>query len=100
MRALLGLLLLVALVGGGWAFNEARKEVKYLCFNFAAGVPTDRVLSQLGTGEFLRYSLYGAPQGSRIVVDSLYTLTLHRCVIELDARGEVITASAGFAVPF
>ena len=76
--------------------NEARKEVKYLCGNFGAGVSNESVLRQLGTGEFLRYSIYASPEGSRIIVDSLYTGTLYRCVIDLDANGKVIEATAGF----
>ncbi len=96
MKSLVGLVLLIALGAGGFYVNEARKEIKYLCGNFVLGVSNDSVLSQLGTGEFLRYSIYASPQGSRIVVDSLLTATLYRCVIDFDADGKVINASAGF----
>ncbi len=100
MRTLISVALLSGLAAGVFYFNEARKEVKFLCANFGAGVSDSSVLSQLNTGDFLRFSMVGSEQGTRLVVDSLYTLTLHRCVIELDARGRVITAYAGFALPF
>ncbi len=96
MKLLLGLVVLLALGAGGFVVNEARKEVKFLCGNFGVGASNDSVLRQLGTGDFLRYSIYSSPQGSRIIVDSLYTATLYRCVIDLDANGKVIEAVAGF----
>lgn len=100
MKGLLGLVVLVALAGGGWVFNEARKEVKYLCGNFGAGVTQDSVLSQLGTGEFLRYEMIGGPDGTQVIVDSLYTLNTYRCIILVNHRGQVLHAEAGFHSPF
>jgi hypothetical protein len=100
MRGLLGLVLLVALGAGGWIFNEARKEVKFLCGNFGLGVTQDSVLSQLGTGDFLRYEMVGGPDGTAVIVDSLYTLNTYRCTILLNHSGQVLHAEAGFHLPF
>ena len=92
MRGLLILVLLLLLIGGGFVWNEARKEVVYLCGNFGAGVRQDSVLRQLGTGEFLRFQIDGSAEGSRIVVDSAYNLSMFRCEIDLDANGRVVQA--------
>ncbi|MDJ0879624.1 MAG: hypothetical protein QNI86_13490 [Halieaceae bacterium] len=96
MKSFIGLVLLVALAVGGFFANEARKEIKYLCGNFVLGVSDQSVLSQLSTGDFLRYSIYASPEGSRIIVDSLLTAGLYRCVVDFDAGGKVINASVGF----
>lgn len=92
MKGLVILLLLLTLAAGGFVWNEARKEVVYLCGNFSAGVSQDSVLQQLGTGQFLRYQIDAWPEGSRIVVDSLYSSSLFRCEIDLDGNGRVLRA--------
>jgi hypothetical protein len=74
-------------------WNEARKEVVFLCGNFTAGVTQASVEKQLATGHFLRYRREPAVLGSRIVVDSAYTLGAHRCTIELDPGGVVRRAA-------
>jgi len=86
--AVAGVLVLAGLVAA-LVWNEARKEVVFLCGNFTAGVTLDSVEQQLATGHFLRYRRVPAVMGSRIVVDSAYTLGAHRCTIELDSRGVV-----------
>lgn len=91
------LLALVLLLVAALAWNEARKEVVFLCGNFSEGVTEASVVRQLQTGQFLRYRQEGTPGGSRIVVDSPYTLGLHRCTIELDAGGTVVRAGVGSA---
>ena len=82
-------LLVVAGLAAVLVWNEARKEVVFLCGNFTAGVTRGSVEQQLGTGHFLRYRREPAVMGSRIVVDSAYTLGAHRCTIELDPGGVV-----------
>lgn len=81
--------LVLAGLAAALVWNEARKEVVFLCGNFTAGVTSDNVERQLATGHFLRYRREPAPMGSRIVVDSAYTLGAHRCTIELDMDGVV-----------
>lgn len=100
MRGFFSLVLLVALAGGVWVFNEARKEVKFLCGNFGTGVTQDSVLSQLGTGDFLRYEMIGGPDGTAVIVDSPYTLNTYRCTILINHQGQVLHAEAGFQLPF
>ena len=41
---------------------------------------------------FLRYQIDAWPEGSRIVVDSLYSSSLFRCEIDLDGNGRVLRA--------
>ena len=86
-----GLVVLV-LLAGGLVWNEARKEVVYLCGNFTAGVKEASVLRQLDTGHFLRYHREPAVMGSRLVVTSPYDPGRARCVIELDGYGTVRAA--------
>ena len=88
LGAVAGVLVLAGLAAA-LVWNEARKEVVFLCGNFTEGVTRGSVEQQLATGHFLRYRLEPAVMGSRIVVDSAYTLGAHRCTIELDARGVV-----------
>lgn len=70
--------------------NEARKEIFYLCENFAPGVARDSVIRQLDTGEFLRYEARTLPGGQRLLIDSAYTFGAHRCIVDLDATHSVI----------
>ena len=70
-------------------WNEARKEVVFLCGNFGAGVSEKHVRRQLDTGHFLRYHTEDGPAGRRIVADSPLTLGLYRCVVEIDSSGMV-----------
>ena len=95
-RLAVGLSPLLVLGAVGLLVNESRKEIKHLCGNFVLGVSNQSVLTQLSTGEFLRYSIEASPAGSRIVVDSLLTATLYRCVVDFDADGLVISASVGY----
>lgn len=84
----------MSVVAAGWfVWNEARKEVVFLCENFTPGVAGESVRRQLDTGQFLRYRQRVTDVGSRIVADSAYTLGLHACVIELDRNDRVTTAS-------
>ena len=70
-------------------WSEGRKEVVFLCGNFAPGVTEQSVLRQLETGEFLRYRQRVSDTGSRIVADSAYTFGIHTCAIELSPDNRV-----------
>ena len=85
-------LVILALLVGGFVWNEARKEVVYLCGNFTAGVKEASVLQQLETGHFLSYHREPAVMGSRLVVSSPYDFDRTRCVIEVDGQGTVRVA--------
>lgn len=78
----LGLLALV------FVWNEARNEVFYLCGNFAPGVTEQSVMTQLDTANLLRIER----SGNRITADSLFTLGMHKCVIDIDESGVVADA--------
>ena len=69
---------------------ESRKEIKFLCGNFSKGVSELSVRQQLDTGNLLRYFTESSPYGSRIIVDSAYSLSMYKCVIDLDEKGIVI----------
>ena len=94
-KALLGTLaglVILALLVGGFVWNEARKEIVYLCGNFTAGVNEASVLEQLDTGRFLSYHREPAVMGSRLVVTSSYDPGRARCIIQLDKYGTVRAA--------
>ena len=80
--------ILVALV----YWNEARKEIVYLCGNFGKGVSEQSALEQLDTGNFLRYSRNALSSGSRIEVDSSFYFAFYRCTIDFDLDGKVVNA--------
>ena len=72
-----------------FAWNEARKEVVFLCGNFTPGVSEESVVRQLDTGHFLRQTREAGLKGSRITVDSTWNFGVYRCVIELGEDGLV-----------
>ena len=90
MIASLGALFLSALAVFVW--NEARKEIFFLCGNFMAGMSEESVVRQLDTGNFLRSRREAGASGSRIIADSRYNLGAYSCYIELDREGVVAQA--------
>ncbi len=88
IRIIIVLTAIVAFLAGFY-WNEARKEVAFLCENFEKGVSEQSVIRQLETGNFLRYHTKKTPSGKRIVVDSVYNLSMYKCIIDLDVEGKV-----------
>lgn len=91
-KVLLGVSLSLVLAIFGLVWNEARKEVVFLCGNFQPDVAEASVLSQLDTGHFLRYRVEDLPASRRIVADSLYNFSIYQCVVEIDREGRVTSA--------
>ena len=89
----LATVVMLAVVSASFFWNEARKEVVYLCRNFTAGVDRDRVLRQLDTGVFLDYRLQQGAAGSRIIADSRLNFRQYQCVVEFDSDGRVVHAA-------
>lgn len=77
----------------GLIWNEARKEIVFLCPNFGSGTTEKSVVKQLDTGIFLRYQIDALSATSRITVDSAYNLGLYRCIVELDIDQQVSRAT-------
>jgi hypothetical protein len=92
LKTVLVILGIVTLAAVGSVWNEARKEVVFLCANFTPGVPEESVIRQLETGHFLRYRDNGRKDGAQIIVDSAYTLGVYNCVIDLDTERVVVRA--------
>ncbi len=84
--------LVLALGAAAFVWDEARKEVVFLCGNFAPGTVEDSVIRQLDTANFLRRERRTRPMATTLVVDSAWNLGLSRCVIELDGDGIVMRA--------
>lgn len=89
------LISLVALAMFAFVFNEARKEVYYLCGNFKEGVQLESVIRQLSTANFSGFSQYDLDSGTRIVQSSALNFHLFRCSIELNRDGLVRSAIYG-----
>ncbi|MDR8394430.1 hypothetical protein NC796_25010 [Aliifodinibius sp. S!AR15-10] len=83
-------ILTVGLVVAAFYWNEACKEIVFLCGNFKKGVPEQSVHRQLDTGNLLRYRTEKLASGKRIIVDSAYNLSLYKCIIDIDESGLVI----------
>ena len=77
----------------GFVWNEARKEIVFLCSNFGPGTTEESVITQLNTGSFLRYQRETLSGGNRIYVDSAFNFGRYRCVVELDQDLIVIGAN-------
>ena len=75
-------------------WNEARKEIVFLCGNFVKGVPKSSVLAQLDTGNFLQYRAEQLSDGSRIVADSKLNFSIYQCTIYFDSNDMVTRAYA------
>jgi len=91
-RRLIYLILVLAVIAvlvAGFYWNEARKEIRFLCANFDKGVTEQSVIRQLDTGYFLRYRTKYLPSGKRIIVDSAYNLSMYKCIIDVDRNGKV-----------
>jgi hypothetical protein len=93
-RAIVALTLLLAAATAiaGFYWNEARKEVVFLCGNFTAGVSRASVVEQLATVNLSTVSVVALPAGSRIELSSPLNFRLYRCVIDFDASDTVIQA--------
>ena len=85
--------MLIGATLAGFIWNEARKEIVYLCANFTPGVSEQSVLSQLETGNFLHYERTSLTPTISITVDSVYNLGLTTCRIELDQNHRVVAAA-------
>jgi hypothetical protein len=92
-RAIITSLVAIVIVSiTAFYWNEARKEVVFLCGNFTVGVSQSSVLKQLQTGNYLRYQVERGATGSRISVDSVLGFGAPRCLINFDKEDKVIQA--------
>ena len=82
------LMILVAIAVFFW--NEARKEVVFLCSNFKKGDTEAIVRRQLDTGNLLTYRSEPTTEGSQITANSGYNLWMYRCVVDFDESGRVV----------
>jgi hypothetical protein len=91
-RWALVLLLLMALILAGFFWNEARKEIVFLCGNFVPGVSQESVTRQLDTGHFLQYRLLEGDPTARIVASSKINFERYKCIVDFDSDGAFIHA--------
>lgn len=80
---------LILLVLAIFYWNEARKEIVFLCGNFTQGISEQSVRRQLDTGNFLSYRNKNVPSGELIIVESAYNLWMTKCIIDFDSSGQV-----------
>jgi hypothetical protein len=74
-------LLLGAIVYGS-VWNEARKEVYYLCGNFSAGTAYKEVIRQLDTATLAEYSVFDSPDYQIVFSNPLFP-PWKQCVIDI-----------------
>ena len=86
-------LIICSCIIGAFYWNEARKEIQYLCGNFIPGVEQSSVIRQLKTATLSSYELIEQNQGSQIVFSSALNFQRYKCVINFDTKGDVIHAS-------
>lgn len=82
-KGLFSLAALTAVAVAVFFWNEARKEIYFLCGNFTPGITEASVRQQLDTGDFLQHRTTTTASGSRITVNSWYTLKTVSCTIEI-----------------
>lgn len=84
------LVLVVAIAAFFW--NEARKEVVYLCGNFKEGVSQASVLNQLDTAILSKYAVLESASGRSIEFNSLLNFRLYKCLVRINSDGFVVSA--------
>ncbi|TLU61995.1 hypothetical protein FE810_13135 [Thalassotalea litorea] len=93
-KLLVGLLIaLVFVTIGGVYLKIAKDEIFYLCGNFSAGVDKSSVIRQLETANLSNYKHTNHDQGSNIVLSSKLFFVTNQCIIELDTRDKVVSAT-------
>lgn len=91
MATTAGLMLLLAVVVAVFVWDEARKEVVFLCGNFKPGMDEANVLGQLQTANLLRIERRPSPR--HIHVDSAYNFGMYRCLVETDEDRTVVSVT-------
>lgn len=89
LKAVLTIVLLLPFTILGFFWNEARKEVVYLCGNFQAGDTEQNVMRQLGTANLLRIEISTKAGMKLVAADSVLNLGGYRCEILLSPEGIV-----------
>lgn len=91
-RALIGVGVFLFAVVVGFFWNEARKEIVYLCQNFIPGVTQESVIRQLDTGNFLHYQLTNNGTDQKIVAWSGVNFYMYQCKVDISQDG-IVTGS-------
>ena len=73
--------------------NEAKKEIYFLCKNFAAGHAFSDVVNQLDTITLSSFTLENTDTGKRITHSSALIHHRQSCTIEFKQQGEVVAVS-------
>lgn len=89
-KFLLSSMCLVAIAVFAFFASEARKEVFFLCGNFAAGHSLLSVVSQLETTNFSTYTTENTDTGKRLIHSSAINFHWQSCTIEFNQQDEVV----------
>lgn len=89
VRLVVWIIVFLVVVVAAFFWNEARKEIVYLCGNFISGVEESSVRRQLDTANLLSYRTEETATGRQIVAQSLFNLNRHQCVVYLTQDGIV-----------
>ncbi len=90
IRWVLGVALAAVALVFGFFWDEARKEVVYLCANFQAGDTEDSVMRQLHTANLLRIASTSQEGQTLVTADSLLNFGVYRCEVRNNQEGRVI----------
>lgn len=83
------------LVALGFFSNEARKEIYFLCGNYAKGDSLESVVRQLNTVKLSEYKIESTEQGKLILHSSKLNLHLVNCNIEFNPEEKIVSVSYG-----
>lgn len=89
VRMVVWIIVFLIVVVAAFFWNEARKEVVYLCGNFISGIEESSVRRQLDTANLLGYQSEETATGRQIVAQSVFNLNMYQCVVYLDQDGIV-----------
>ncbi len=93
-RDIAAVLAVAALVTWGIYWNEARKDILYLCGNFMQGDTREDVVRQLNTSNLVQHHTDVFATGSKLVASSYLHLGVFTCTVEFTRQGRVVAATA------
>lgn len=90
---LIALAITIAVVAAGVLWNEARKEVIFLCGNFSPGVSKQSVLRQLNTGHYIKINSSTLDGSEVMIASSVMPLVWTQCAITFSPQESVTSAT-------
>lgn len=94
LNDVLAIAAIVLLILLSFFWNEARKDIIYLCGNAYPGIAKQTIIRHLNTSSLLQYDDNNVEFGSRVTANSLLHFGMFECEIEFNKADLVISTFA------